>query len=407
MSKKQIVIETIDRLIQGGEDFCDLTQGYLSELKELQGVSKTTIKRAKNEYKQQNTSIKNNFKEWQIKKRIYKYLDKNPKASLGDLREEFPNVIPPKVSEYHLFWKRKQEKKRQKDHKNIGVITPRKLKEMVFKYLDANPYTTSEQLATVFTNANRSSVSSYFNNWKKKQLVDKESVKKGSLIQVLFDYLDKNPASDIDDLKKAFVDVHKRSLEIYFSLWKKKHEESEVKIVETIKQEVLQLVEQNNGSEDQQEGKVSIENLGSTGNINLSESLIGKTRLRHSRTSESDKSGTETLNEKSLATTGKEGHTLPVKAVAESKTTQNRKIINRSSTETDAFDYDLIASLENTIEAQKTIIDVLNFEQHVLRQQNRTILSDSLDIDEEEMVEVRDFLALYLEGFKRQKTERI
>ena len=70
MSKKELVKQVIDRLIKEGEDFTDLTQGYLSELSELNGVSKTTIKRAKNEYKQQNKSVKNSFKEQRLKKRI-------------------------------------------------------------------------------------------------------------------------------------------------------------------------------------------------------------------------------------------------------------------------------------------------------------------------------------------------
>jgi len=407
MSKKILVKQVIDRLIKEGEDFSDLTQGYLSGLSALEGVSKTTIKRAKSEYKQQNASIKNNYKEQRIKKKIYKFLDRYPRASLGDLREEFPNIIPPKVSEYHLFWKRKQEKKLKKDQKALGVITPRKLKEMVFKYLDESPYTTAEQLSAVFAEANRNSVNSYFNHWKKKQLVDKESVKKGSLVQVLFDYLDKNPSSTIDDLQKAFTDVHKKSLEIYFSLWRKKHQESEVTIVETIKQEVLQLVEKSNGTEEIA-ASLDAPDLEKTGQeilpneITSDESLI-KT---HPDSLKENRNELAPVARRQNKPEGKKpAQRVYTKQIAVSKAILKDNL--PTSVDEGVLEQDLISCLENTIEAQKAIIEVLNFEQHALKQKKEKLRYTSLDMSDKELAEVKDFLALFLEGYKHQRNKSI
>ena len=400
MSKKELVKQVIDRLIREGEDFSDLTQGYLSEVTELIGVSKTTIKRAKNEYKQQNESVKNNYKEQKIKKRIYKYLDRYQKATLGDLREEFPNIIPSKVSEYHLFWKRKQENKLKKNQRAAELITPRKLKEMVFNYLDEHPSATSDQLNGIFVNANRSSVSSYFNSWKKKQLVDKESVKKGSLVQVLFDFLDKKPAATIIDLQKAFADVHRKSLEIYHSLWQKKHAESEVTIVETIKQEVLQLVEKNNGSVDHNpSGKATIhEKSAEVGSIDYLHTDEELHKLRVG-SGQSQSVGTNAKSKSSDKKTPR----LAKNAIQKKVNSYNRKI----PVENDAIKHDLIQSLESTIEAQKTIIESLNFEQQLLQQKKKSLLFSNVEMNEQELAEVKDFLAYYLQGFKQQNSNSI
>ena len=79
----------------------------------------------------------------------------------------------------------------------------------------------------------------------------------------------------------------------------------------------------------------------------------------------------------------------------------------RPSVEDEALDHDLIISLENTIEAQKAIIDVLNFEQHVLKQKKKSLLSAPLDMSDREIAEVKDFLAFFLEGYKQQQSDVI
>lgn len=225
MSKKELVKSTIDRLMNEGSDFHEITQGTLSLQKELEGVSKTTIKRAKNEYKKEKIVIKSNYKETLIKRKIYKFLDKNPRTTLSELREEMPEIPPGKVSEYHLFWTRKRDKSKKDRAKEKVLVNPRKLKEMVFNYLNSNENATCDQLLTAFPNANKSSVTSYFGHWKKKKANNNKG-KEGSLYNVVFRFMDNHPETSIDALKTSFKDVPIKSLEVYHNLWLKKRDEA-------------------------------------------------------------------------------------------------------------------------------------------------------------------------------------
>ncbi|MBU2643470.1 hypothetical protein KKI24_02100 [bacterium] len=230
MSKKNQVKKLIDDLVQDGLDFADLTQTTLTKMDGLQDVSKTTIKRAKKEYKQEKIVNKRDYKEQSIKRKIYRYLDRKPKSSLADLREALPGIQPSKVSEYHLYWKKKQSKAFQKDVPKKSVVSPRKLKEMIFKYLDNDNNATVETLYQQFPDAKQSSINSYFAGWKRKQK-NIDRTLKGGLYEVIFKFLDRKPESTIDDIKVAFSDVPIKSIEIYHNLWLKEREENRAKSV--------------------------------------------------------------------------------------------------------------------------------------------------------------------------------
>lgn len=226
MSKKDLVKNIIDGLIEDGKDFYEITQGTLAEMDELDGVSKTTIKRAKNEYKKEKIVVKRNYKETLIKRKIYKYLDRYPKTNLSELREALPEIPPAKVSEYHLFWTRKRERAKQNRTQKKVSVSPRKLKELVFNYLNDHEEVSCEQLLKAFPEANKSSVTSYFGHWKKKRS-NHDKGKVGSLYHVIFKFLDGHEGASINELKDAFRDVPIKSLEVYLNLWQKKQQESQ------------------------------------------------------------------------------------------------------------------------------------------------------------------------------------
>lgn len=228
MSKKELVKNVIEDLLDQGKDFHEITQGTLSHVKELENISKTTIKRAKNEYKKEKIVVKSDYKETLIKRKIYKYLDRHPKTTLSDLREALPEIPPNKISEYHLFWTRKREKAKADRAQRRMMISPRKLKEMVFNYLNTNENASCEDLYKAFPEANRSSITSYFGHWKKKR-ANQEKGKEGSLYNVVFNFLDKHPDSTIDTLQGSFADVPRKSLEVYLNLWLKKRDEDKEK----------------------------------------------------------------------------------------------------------------------------------------------------------------------------------
>ncbi len=352
MSKKDLVKSVIDGLIDQGKDFHEITQGTLAEIDELKEVSKTTIKRAKNEYKKEKIVVKSNYKETLIKRKIYKYLDRYPKTNLSELREALPEIPPAKVSEYHLFWTRKRERAKQDKVQKKVTVSPRKLKEMVFNYLNENEETSCDQLLRVFPDANKSSVTSYFGHWKKKR-ASHEKGKEGSLYNVIFRFLDNNSESTIDDLKTSFADVPIKSLEVYLNLWQKKQAES------------VEAVTEN------QQG-LEAENI-----------IIAKKGSRRGRPG------------KKPAGLAPVSHNIPtgINAVGRAED------INEIAVKKGSKEHKLIEKLRKKIEKQKITLTALEVENSILKDNISSKLIDDFDsMTEQELKDVQEFVKTYVKG---------
>lgn len=349
MSKKELVKNTIDRLMNEGSDFHEITQGTLSLQRELEGVSKTTIKRAKNEYKKEKIVVKSNYKETLIKRKIYKFLDKNPRTTLSELREEMPEIAPGKVSEYHLFWTRKREKGKKEKVKEKVSVNPRKLKEMVFNHLNANENLTCDQLLQAFPNANKSSVTSYYGHWKKKR-ASHDKGKEGSLFNVVFRFMDNHPDMSIDGLKASFKDVPIKSLEVYHNLWlKKRNEETAAK-----------------QSTEQEEGNCQPSEQQKPLRITKEASLKPTSRKRKASVKKEKEQPENNL---------------------ELLQTENPK------------DIEEISALLREIEKQKLTLTALEVEHSMLKGAAPASLIEELDaMSDDEVEDVREFIKTYLKG---------
>lgn len=415
MIKKILVKQIIDKLLDQGKDFADLTQVALGRIKELEGISRTTIKRAKQEYKQEKIVIQSNYKEQSIKRKIYKYLDRHPKSALDDLREEFPKINPPKVSEYHLFWKRKQEKKSQDQRTKLIALSPRKLKELVFKYLDENPHNKIAQLYDAFSDANNHSLENYYENWKKKQQVSDETAREGSLLHALFKHLDKNSEDKVDDLQKAFPDAHRRSLEIYYSHWQKKREieENELIIVEKIAEEVSELSALAGKQFEKPNVTSKVLKLPVAKIVTTSDTAVKliKTKKEKKPASQREEDFSQLDNNTDLALSKR-------REIPRKKLKEKRTIIEKSKkqpkrlepavprVEPQKISYadsvkELVASLQNTIDQQKKYISKLNNEYSKLIEQQSNIAKELQGLEQIEQNEVKDFLSIYLSGLRR------
>jgi hypothetical protein len=372
MSKKNLVKQLIDNLIEEGNDFSDLTQGSLIEMDELRDVSKTTIKRAKQEYKKEKILANRDYREQAIKRRVYKYLDRHPKSTLNELREALPSVPPAKVSEYHLFWKKKQEHTRKTEHKKKTVVSPRKRKEMIFKYLNENTEASLHQLYRAFPDAKQSSINSYYNQWRKKR---KSSVKgiEGGLYQIVIKYLDNHPDADIEALKETFSDIPKRSLEVYFNIWQKKQAELQAENA-TIQQVVQEFIQPSSAIIEQSPAII--------------EPPVGKSGKRRGRPPKQrvEKNGTTT-----------EGQPTPTSSL------KSHQPENPSSRTIPSPDRQLIELLKDTIQTQKLTIDELDAEYQQLKAHQSERFGELEGIDDKSIVEIRGFLSTYLNGLKRQK----
>lgn len=376
MSKKNLVKKIIDNLIQEGTDFADITQSALSECDELKGVSKTTIKRAKKEYKQEKLVNQRDFKEQNIKRKIYKYLDRRPKSSLADLREAMPSIHPSKVSEYHLFWKKKQEKFRADKTVKKNRVSPRKLKEMVFNYLDSDNAATLETLYEKFPDAKQSSINSYFAGWKRKQKNTEKAIR-GGLYEVIFKFLNQKPEATIEDIKAAFSDVPVKSIEIYHNLWVKEKEEAEKKAA-SLDEAVLEFIETNTADRKQNKQNSRLNPEG--GDL--------KPKRKRGRPPKA-----ENMRHNTASIELKQG--VGGRLNMESKAVQSR---NSGGRQNDTY---LIQTMKNTIEAHNMTIFELEKEYRLLMEQQSNIIKKLEAMPTEQITEIRDFIVTYFKGLKR------
>lgn len=384
MSKKNLVKKVIDNLIQDGTDFADLTQSELIKVRDLEGVSKTTIKRAKKEYKEERLANQRDYQEQNLKRKIYKYLDKRPKTSLADLREAMPGVPPAKVAEYHLYWRKKQEKAKQGKAAKKNRVSPRKLKEMVFQYLDMDNHASVETLYQKFPDAKQSSINSYFAGWKRKQKNTEKAVK-GGLYEVIFKFLDKKPDATINDMKRAFSDVPVKSIEIYHNLWLKEKEERHRKeqnradsmslndVVQEFVGDTAEPLRRRRGRPRKNPEPVSPQLKRKRGrppgsslrarNMSVDSFLAGSQQI--------DQSGRNPGDQLDFA--GGDG--------------QNQ----------DAF---LIQTMKKTIEAHNTTIFELEKEYRLLKKKQSSIIKELQAIPIDQIAEIRDFIVTYFKGME-------
>ncbi|MBU2512864.1 hypothetical protein KJ966_16115 [bacterium] len=383
MSKKEQVKIIIDELINQGKDFHEITQGTLSQVRGLEDISKTTIKRAKNEYKKEKIVVKSNYKETLIKRKIYKYLDRYPRTSLGELRDALSEIPPSKVNEYHLFWTRKREKKVENKAKKRVMISPRKLKEMVFSYLNSNEDVTCEQLLQAFPDANKSSVTSYYGHWKKKK-ANHEKGKEGSLYQVVFGFLDHHPETTIENLKKSFKDVPLRSLEVYHNLWlKKKKEDSEAE---------RNQVQQNESV------KADVTSMDRISEPEETPSEKRKSKIK------SPKSAEQIFEERISSQMNKQQKRgkKPTPLVAAEG--QNEAETLKSPLSWEKKTSGVISEMQKTIEDQKLALTALEVEYSMLKDNFQSKLIDGFDsMTAEELSEIHEFVKTYVKGLQKKR----
>ncbi len=370
MSKKNLVKKIIDDLIQDGMDFADLTQSALTEMDGLAGVSKTTIKRAKKEYKQEKLTNKKDYKEQSLKRKIYKYLDRRPRSSLADLRDAMPGVHPAKVSEYHLFWKKKQEKSQQKTTEKKSRISPRKLKEMVFNYLDSDNLASVENLYEKFPDAKQNSINSYFAGWKRKQKNTEKAIR-GGLYEVIFKFLNQKPEAAINDIKAAFSDVPVKSIEIYHNLWlkeRKSFEDNAVSLDDVVQEFIdtdISKIQRKRGRPRKEPAKAPQKQP--------------KRRGRPPRVAASHQN---------------------IASIELASTFKRKSDSNKESADFYQNEANLIQTMKTTIEAHSMTIFELEKEYRLLMEKQSKVIKELETMPSEQILEIRDFIVTYFKGLQ-------
>lgn len=218
MHKKDIVKKVIEKYVDKGMDFFELTPGYLVTLDELKGFSERTLKRGRTEYKNENKNqLKGRSKAGlNLKKKVLQYLEENPKTSLSQLKKKFASQEPKLLSEAHKEWK-KGVRTSATPKKKTEMEEAGSLRQKVFKKLEENPEITLSKLETFFQAENKKTISNYLDQWRKEKT---EKGKKISTKQMVHNYLDQHPEIVLKALKEAFPEINPSSIGAYHSLWK-------------------------------------------------------------------------------------------------------------------------------------------------------------------------------------------
>jgi len=171
-----------------------------------------------------------------VRQDAFKYITDHPELSVQDLIKAFPNTKTTTVRRYFYEYdkantpastkKPKYSVKKATQKKNL----PKKsLKAQVFNFLDENPVSSKDDLKKSFPKASPKTLNNYFSVWSK----NREPIKlteEPTDQQHIFNYLDSNPNANINDLKKVFPKIDK--LVTVFRSWKQQTEEIREKIKE-------------------------------------------------------------------------------------------------------------------------------------------------------------------------------
>jgi len=210
MHKKDQVKEVIEKYIKKGRDFFELTPSFLGDLEELQGFSERTLKRGRTEFKLERQDVikKHSRNTANLKKKIFKYLTKSPKATPKELSIVFPDIDKKLLTNTRNLWKKEQISSSSEDSHS--------LRQNVFDFLEKNPQTTLGRIEKAFSKSNKKTVSNYLDQWRKEHTPKrKESLKKR-----ITDFMDANPKTDLLQLREVFSETKPASVNTYFSLWK-------------------------------------------------------------------------------------------------------------------------------------------------------------------------------------------
>ena len=162
MHKKHRVKEVIEKYIKMGRDFFELTPSFLEETEELKGFSERTLKRGRTEFKLEHPELMKDHSRntASIKKKIFKHLDKSPDATPKELAILFPSVDKKVLTTTRKLWKKENSVEETK----AGEKT---IEKRVFAFLQQNPKASANKLEKAFPDIDKTTARGYLDQWKK------------------------------------------------------------------------------------------------------------------------------------------------------------------------------------------------------------------------------------------------
>ena len=155
-----------------------------------------------------------------VKKEVFDHLEKHTDTSLDELKDKLSEFNQSTVRRYFFEFKKGQTTGTKSTQATSGkkktAGRTKSLRNRILSYLDEHPQSESGALYQVFPKANRKTVRNYLHQWratkpKKKTL--------GKIEAIVFQYLDRHPHINLNDLKSKFPDSGKKLITI-FRNWK-------------------------------------------------------------------------------------------------------------------------------------------------------------------------------------------
>ncbi len=145
-----------------------------------------------------------------MKQKVIEYLEDHPNATTEDLRKAFPSANKKSLWNYSGQWKKQKGLQKQEVKDSI--------RRKVFEFFDRNPGATLGDLRAAFPEANKVSISNYRYQWKKQ---NEGSSKKLSVKDQVYRVIRSRPGISFRELKKALPGINPSSVSAYHSQWKK------------------------------------------------------------------------------------------------------------------------------------------------------------------------------------------
>lgn len=162
-----------------------------------------------------------------VRQDVFSFLTDEPEATLDRVLEKFSTLKESTVRRY-FFEYQKIDKKRDtpkpKSTSSKKASPPQKkarkksIKDQVYDYMQKAPDAKLKDLAVHFSEHPKTTIGNYRRQWLKENAAAKQTLSKSKRNEI-FSYLDNNPGSNINDLKKVFPDVANKLVTVFRS-WK-------------------------------------------------------------------------------------------------------------------------------------------------------------------------------------------
>ncbi|MBU2510271.1 hypothetical protein KJ966_03000 [bacterium] len=161
---------------------------------------------------------------------VFTYLKANSNAPLKEVLSEFSKTKDTTVRRYYFEYQKTEKKpvkpqkqkkisaKKTVEPKSKKIKEKKSLKQLVIEFLEQSPDSLPKELSAAFPKAHKTTLGNYRRQWQKQKETTTEKPHK-DLKKAIFKYLDKNPSSNINDLKKVFPEAANKLITVFRS-WK-------------------------------------------------------------------------------------------------------------------------------------------------------------------------------------------